>query len=160
MLRMDGMRLPDQQRQLDVVCGMPKFRRAEIDMTGLGLGLCEYAQEKWGDYKVHGINFASTEPINDRLQAEGRKNPTARVTEIMATDMLGCFEDRTIEINVILDQDARDDMRKPERITSPGGRTSIAAVRDEAGHADHFWAVALAIRAGIVRGVDASCTLI
>jgi len=28
----------------------------------------------------------------------------------------------------------------------PGGRVSIAATRTEAGHADHFWAVALALR--------------
>ncbi|HXA44027.1 MAG TPA: hypothetical protein VNZ25_00855, partial [Candidatus Angelobacter sp.] len=38
-------------------------------------------------------------------------------------------------------------VRKPEKVTSPGGRVSIAATRTEAGHADHFWALALAIRA-------------
>ena len=45
-----------------------------------------------------------------------------------------------------------DDLRKPEKITSPGGRVSIAAVRDEAGHADHFWGLATLVRAA---GVDA-----
>lgn len=149
MLRMSGMRLPAQQTQLDLVCALPKFQRACIDMTGIGLGLVEYAQEKWGDYKIQGVNFATTEPISDRIRAEGRKTETARVTEIMATEMLGCFEDRSIEICVELDADGRDDLRKPEKITSPGGRVSIAAVRDEAGHADHFWAFALAIRAAM-----------
>jgi phage FluMu gp28-like protein len=147
LLRMSGMRLPAQQVQLDQVCALPKFQRACIDMTGLGLGLVEYAQEKWGDYKVQGVNFATTEPVSTRIKAEGRKAETARVTEIMATEMLGCFEERSIEIHVELDSDGRDDLRKPEKITSPGGRVSIAAVRDEAGHADHFWAFALAIRA-------------
>lgn len=146
MLRMSGMRLPAQQKQLDVVCSMPKFRRMEIDMTGLGLGLFEYTQEKWGSHRIGGVNFASTEPVTDRIKAEGRKNETARVTEIMATEMLAVFEDRAIEIPV--DLELRDDLRKPEKITSPGGRVSIAAVRDEAGHADHFWCIALAIRAG------------
>lgn len=146
-LRMSGMRLPAQQSQLDIICGLPKFRTGCVDMTGIGLGLCEYAQEKWGDYRVRGVNFGSTEPISDRIRAEGRKHETARVTEIMATDLLACFEDRSLELHIELDSDARDDLRKPEKITSPGGRVSIAAVRDSAGHADHFWGLALAVRA-------------
>jgi phage FluMu gp28-like protein len=149
LLRMSGMRLPQQQEQLDLVCALPKFQRAAIDMTGIGLGLVEYAQEKWGD-KIAGVNFSTTEPINDHIRNEGRKAETARVTEIMATDLLGCFEDRSIEIHVELDADGRDDLRKPEKITSPGGRVSIAATRDEAGHADHFWAFALSIRASLL----------
>jgi len=149
LLRMAGMRLPAQQAQLDLVCGLPKFNRACIDMTGIGLGLVEYAQEKWGDYKISGVNFSTTEPISDRIRAEGRKGETARVTEIMATELLGVFEDKSITIEVELDADGFDDLRKPEKITSPGGRTSIAAVRDEAGHADHFWAFALSIRAAM-----------
>jgi len=146
MLRMRGMRLPDQQRQLAPVCNMPKFRRAEIDMTGIGLGLFEYSEEQWGSWKIGGVNFASTEPVTKRILTEGRKAETARVTEIMATDMVGVFEDGAIEIPN--DPQLRDDLRKPEKIVSPGGRVSIAAMRDEAGHADHFWSIALAIRAG------------
>lgn len=146
-LRMSGMRLPAQQVQLDLVCSLPKFRSGCVDMTGIGLGLCEYAQEKWGDYRVRGVNFSSTEPISDKIRAEGRKAETAKVTEIMATDLLSCFEDRSIELHIELDSDARDDLRKPEKITSPGGRVSIAATRNEAGHADHFWGIALGIRA-------------
>jgi phage FluMu gp28-like protein len=147
LLRLAGMRLPAQQVQLDLVCGVPKFQRACIDMTGIGLGLVEYAQEKWGQQKVVGVNFSGTEPLNERIRAEGRKAATARVTEIMATDLLAVFEDKSLTLEVELDGDARDDLRKPEKLTSPGGRVSIAAVRDEAGHADHFWALALAIRA-------------
>jgi phage FluMu gp28-like protein len=149
LLRMSGMRLPDQQRQLDLICALPKFRRAALDMTGIGLGLTEYAQERWGAYRVFGVNFSSTEAISNRLRQEGRKQETARVTEIMATDLLGCFEDRTLELHVALDQEAREDLRKPERVVSSGGRVSIAATRDEAGHADHFWGLALAIRASM-----------
>lgn len=148
MLRMAGMRLPAQQKQLETVCKMPKFRRGCIDMTGLGLGLVEYSQEEsWGRHKIVGVNFSSTEPINDFIRAEGRKAETTRVTENMATATLNRFEDKTITFEVALDNDAIDDLRKPERIVSPGGRVSIAAVRDEAGHADHFWGVALMIRA-------------
>ena len=145
MLRMENTRLPAQQRELDRIVALPKFRRAEIDMTGIGLGLVEYAQEKHGSQKIGGVNFGSTEPITQRIQAEGRKAPTARVTEIMATEMLGVFEDRGIEIP--MDAELRDSLRKPEKIVSPGGRVSIAATRDDAGHADEFWSIALAIRA-------------
>lgn len=144
VLKMRGMRLPDQQRELDKVCAIPGWVAAEIDMTGLGLGLFEYTEEKHGS-RIRGVNFASTEPTSKRIQAEGRKAPTARVTEIMATELLGVFEDRCIEIPS--DSDIRDDLRKPEKITSGGGRVSIAATRDIAGHADCFWGLALAVRA-------------
>ena len=147
LLRMAGMRLPAQQKQLDVILGNPKMRRGCIDMTGLGTGLVEYAQDKWGTFRLQGVNFSSTEPINDKIRAEGRKAETARVTEIMATDLLDEFEQHSIELHIEMDVEAVDDLRKPERITSPGGRVSIAAVRDEAGHADHFWGLALAVRA-------------
>lgn len=145
MLRMSGMRLPAQVEQVSMVCRMPKFIGFEGDMTGLGLGVIEWLQEEFGMDRIRGVNFSSTEPITDRIRADGRKGETARVTEIMATDLLEAFEDRCWEIPV--DQDLREDLRKPEKITSPGGKVSIAAVRDEAGHADHFWALALAERA-------------
>lgn len=146
MLRMNNMRLPDQRRQLMLVCQLPKFRAYEGDMTGLGTGLVEELQDAMhDDGRIRGVNFATTEPISDRIRAEGRKGETAKVTEIMAVALLGCFEDRSIEIPA--NQELREDLRKPERIVSPGGRVSIAATRDEAGHADHFWSMALAVRA-------------
>jgi phage FluMu gp28-like protein len=64
------------------------------------------------------------------------------VTEALATELLQAYEDRAIKHPV--DADLREDLRKPEKITSPGGRVSIAATRDGAGHADHFWSLALA----------------
>jgi phage FluMu gp28-like protein len=158
ILRMSGMRLPTQQEQLDKICRLPKFRRYAGDLTGIGVGLVEYLQEEHGDYQVRGVNFATTEPVSDRMRSDGTKRETARVTEIMATDLLSAFEDRAIEIPS--DMDLREDLRKPEKVVSPGGRVSIAAVRDEAGHADHFWALALAIRAAKPSGVAFSAALI
>jgi hypothetical protein len=107
--------------------------------------LVEYAQQRWRT-RVRGVNFSSTEPINDFIRKEGRPVETARVTENMATDLLAHFERKTITLEVQLDAAAIEDLRKPERIVSPGGRVSIAATRGDAGHADHFWALALAIR--------------
>jgi len=146
ILRIQGMRLPQQQIRLAEICSTPRFRRACIDMTGIGLGLCEYTQEKFGSSRIHGINFGSTVPMTKRIATEGRKQETVRVTEAMATEMLQVYEDRMIQHP--FDQQLRDDLRKPEKSVSPGGRVSIAATRDEAGHADHFWSFALAIDAG------------
>jgi phage FluMu gp28-like protein len=151
MLKMENLRLPDQQRQLAVVCRMPKFHAYCGDMTGLGLGLVEFLQDQFGRYRIHGVNFSSTERASDRIKLEGRKAETARVTEIMAVNLLACLEDRTIR-DLPNDPALTDDLRKPEKITSPGGRVSIAATRDEAGHADGFWSLALAVRAGEVSG--------
>lgn len=158
MLRMDRMRLPAQQAELKRICTLPAFAAGCIDMTGLGLGLVEYAQdEPWGR-TISGVDFSTTEPLTMRLKTEGRRGETARVTEIMATNLLGVFEDRAIEIPA--DPELRDDLRKPEKLVSPNGRVSIAATRDEAGHADHFWSVALALRAANQPQATYSATLI
>jgi phage FluMu gp28-like protein len=145
ILRMRNMRLPDQELRLGEICRLRGFQRAAIDMTGLGLGLFEYAQKEYGYSRIHGINFASTVPATQSIRRDGRKRPTVRVTEAMATELLRLYEDRRIRHP--RDAQLRDDLRKPERVTSPGGRVSIAATRDEAGHADHFWSLALAIEA-------------
>ena len=144
-LRMRNMRLPDQQKELDPICELPNFAMAEIDMTGLGLGLCEYLQEKHGSYRIHGVNFATSVPMPTAIKLEGRKGETVRVTEAMAVHMLQVFEAHRIEIP--FDQMQRDDLRKPEKAVSPSGRVTIASERDESGHADHFWGYALALAA-------------
>jgi phage FluMu gp28-like protein len=145
ILRMRNMRLPDQQLRLGEICGLRNFHRAAIDMTGLGLGLFEYAQKEYGISRIHGINFAETVPASRSIRRDGCKRERVRVTEAMATELLRLYEDRRIQHP--REAQLREDLRKPERVTSPGGRVSIAATRDEAGHADHFWSLALAIEA-------------
>ena len=145
ILRIQNMRLPEQQQRLGEICRLPKFQRASIDMTGLGLGLFEYAQKEFGRSRIHGINFASTVPATRAIKLEGRKHETVRVTEALALELLQAYEGHQIQHPI--DNRLRDDLRKPEKITSPNGRVSIAATRDEAGHADHFWSFALALEA-------------
>lgn len=158
LLIMQDMRISAQFAEFDKVARCPKFRRACFDMTGNGLGLFEMAEEAHGTARVEGVNFSSTEPVTDRIRADGRKATTAKVTEIMATNLVAVFEDRTIEI--IADPALSDDLSKPEKITSPGGRVSICAVRDIKDHADRFWAIALAKRAADRSTSPASITLI
>lgn len=150
MLRIENMRLPQQQLRLGEICRLPKFRRACIDMTGLGIGLVEWSQDAFGMSRIIGINFATTVPMTKKIAADGRKRETVRVTEAMAVELLSVYEDRRIQHPI--DAELRDSLRKPEKLTSPGGRVSIAATRDEAGHADEFWSFALAVEAGSVSG--------
>jgi len=145
LLRMRDLSLPEQQRRLGEICRLPKFERAAIDMTGLGLGLVEFAQKEFNARKIQGVNFASTVPVGRAARADGGKRETVRVTEAMAMELLRAYEHRRIRHPA--ERQLHEDFRKPEKITSPGGRVSIAATRDEAGHADHFWSLALALKA-------------
>lgn len=145
LLRIENMRLPQQQERLGLICRVPKFRRAAIDMTGIGLGLLEYSQDAFGASRILGVDFATSVPLNKIALAEGRKRETMRITEAMAVEMLLVYEERRIQQPV--DVQLRDDLRKPEKIVSASGRVSIAAVRDDRGHADHFWSFALALHA-------------
>jgi len=144
LLEIENMRLPAQQKRLEVVCNLPKFRGGCIDMTGIGLGLCEYTQERYGTYKIEGVNFSSTVPMSETIRAEGRKGETVRVTEAMAMELLQVYEDRCIKHPA--SPELHDDLRKPEKVVSSNGRVSIAATRDSKDHADRFWAIAMAVK--------------
>jgi phage FluMu gp28-like protein len=155
LLRLRDMRLPDQQQQLETILNLPNLKHAKIDMTGLGLGLFEYTHQKFPT-KITGVNFSSTIPLHTSSQnsvlsvssvliRHAPTTQTIRITEALATQLLQSFEDRALQIPI--DQDLRDDLRKPERLVSPSGRVSIAATRDATGHADHFWSLALALNA-------------
>lgn len=149
MLRMANMRLPDQEDRLGDICELPNFGGALIDMTGIGLGLVEYAQKKFGYHMVQGLHFASKEtrdPVQATLAAQtGGTHPTdtALVTELMALDMVKMFEDRSIRIP--REQALRDALRKPQKIVTASG-VRIAAESTDAGHADEFWSIALMLR--------------
>ena len=146
ILRMRDLRLPEQQERLGEICRLPKFRRAAIDMTGLGLGLFEYAQREFGSGRIQGVNFATMVPATRAIRRDSGKREMVRVTESLAMELLRTYEDRRIQHPA--EARLREDLRKPEKVTTPGGRVSIAATRDEAGHADHFWSFALALEAG------------
>jgi phage FluMu gp28-like protein len=141
ILRISGMRLPEQLERLKPVLRMPNFGRLCGDATGLGLGLVEFAQEECGAYRAEAVQFASRE----RRTVQGvRQADSALVTELMALDLLELFEASAIRIPC--ETALRESLRKPERITNASG-VRIAATRDEAGHADEFWSVALMVRA-------------
>jgi phage FluMu gp28-like protein len=154
ILRIEGTRLPEQQQRLEEILALPNLRLLKMDMTGLGLGLFEYTQEKF-PCKVQGVNFSTSVPACSLPFGSGQlqnprspiQNQNVRVTERLATRLLQTYEDRAIQHPI--DSILREDLRKPERLVGPTGRVSIAATADGAGHADHFWSLALAIDAAI-----------
>ena len=155
ILRLEAMRMPDQQKRLATLLSLPRLLSLSIDMTGIGLGLYEYSRQAFGAKRIQGVNFASTVPAS-RLalprgaglpQLSGRE-PTVRVTESLATYLLRLYEENRIRHP--LDPILAEDLRLPRRVVTPSGQVSISAGRDEsglAGHADHFWSLALALDA-------------
>jgi phage FluMu gp28-like protein len=148
MLRLRNRRLPAQQELLELVCRSPRFAGAQIDMTGLGLGLYEYTRQRFGD-RIRGLNFSSTIPLKPggAVRASTAEARNVRVPEALALHLLDAYESKRIRHPV--DSLLREDLRKPERIVSPDGKVSIAAARTKEGHADHFWSLALAVHAAL-----------
>jgi phage FluMu gp28-like protein len=148
ILRLSNMSLPEQQKRLEQISSITGFRSASIDRTGLGLGLFEYSRVKLGS-RVEGIDFASRVPIDSAIALHAQNSGRIRVPEALALQVLRVFEDRRIHIPA--NAELREDLRKPERITCSNGEVRIAASRDNSGHADHFWSIALAINAALGR---------
>lgn len=160
ILRLRNMRFPAQQELLEVVCRSPRFACAQIDMTGLGLGLYEYTRQRFGD-RIRGLNFSSSIPLGaagpGRTGMRTGRNGTngfwrgadegrnVRVPEALAMHLLDAYESKRIRHPA--DPLLRDDLRKPERLVSAEGKVSIAAARTKENHADHFWSLALAVHA-------------
>lgn len=106
---------------------LPFVRRACIDATGLGMQLAEEAQEAFGAYKVEAITFSG--PVKEEL----------------AFGVLRRFQDRTTRIPV--DRLIREDLHSVRKVTTAAGNIRFDAERTDAGHADRFWAKALAVHA-------------
>ncbi|HEX7859000.1 MAG TPA: terminase family protein [Verrucomicrobiae bacterium] len=147
ILRLRNMRLPAQQELLEVACRSPRFAAAQIDMTGLGLGLFEYTHQRFGD-RVRGLNFSSSIPLpHFAFRRSHFEFSRVRAPEALALGLLQAYEGKRIRHP--MDALLREDLRKPERITNNEGRVSIVAAQTKDGHADHFWSLALAIDAAM-----------
>jgi len=143
-LEMRGQPLSHQRRQMQALLEVVghAVRRVCIDSTGLGTGLVDELTDLFGGLIV-GCNFSSTVPLTMAVMAEGRRALTMGLPERMALDLLALFEDEVIEIHPR--RELMEDLRKPGRVVSANGnRVSIAAARGADGHADRFWALALA----------------
>ena len=119
---MQNMRKSEQEAIL-----YPWFAQCQrvcIDNSGLGIGWVDDAQDKFGKLRIEGITF------------------TAPAKEMLAYPLRGAFEDRALRIPQ--DRAIRADLRMVAKTTTAAGNVRFTAERTPDGHADRFWALALA----------------
>ena len=122
-----------QQIVLHSLLAHPSMRRACLDQTGIGLQLAEGAIERFGAGTVEGIDF------------------TIANKELLATGLKQKMEDRLLVIpaEVYL----RNSFHAIKKLPTGTGHFRFDAERTDAtGHADEFWACALAAHAASAAG--------
>ncbi|MEM7046981.1 MAG: terminase family protein [Pseudomonadota bacterium] len=117
----------EQDHELDRIMAAYRVRRVCMDATGLGMKPVEDAQGRHGKYRIEGVTF------------------TAAVKQELATITRQAFERATVRIPI--DKAVRTAHRAVRRIQTAAGNIRFDADRTEAGHADEFWAHALALHA-------------
>jgi phage FluMu gp28-like protein len=117
-----------QEAELYQLLSLPNLRRACIDSSGIGRQFAERAQQRFGTYKVEAVTF------------------TGPVKEELAYPLRASFEDRTNRIPS--SEFIRADLRAVKKETTASGNIRFTADRGKNGHADRFWARALALHAG------------
>ena len=117
----------EQERRLYELLELQSLRRACIDNSGIGRQFVERAQKRFGTYKIEPVTF------------------TLAVKEELAFPLRAAFEDRTVRIPD--DPKIIASHRAVRKETTASGNVRFVAESNEAGHADDFWAHALAIHA-------------
>ena len=113
-----------QESALYAYLGNPKLRRAAIDQSGLGRQFAERAAERFGSSRVEGVSF------------------TLANKEELAYPLRARFEEAKIRIPD--NSEIRADLRSLRRETTALGGVRFVAESGPNGHADRFWALALA----------------
>jgi phage FluMu gp28-like protein len=117
-----------QLAELDRVMRQYRGIRAALDQTGLGEMPVQEAQRRHGAYRVEGVLFSPARKLD------------------MATALKERMEDRRLRLPVG-NPALRADLHSVQRVAGPNGAPRLVAERTEAGHADRFWALALAASA-------------
>jgi phage FluMu gp28-like protein len=117
-----------QRQVLHSIMKLPWFRRACIDETGIGADLAESCVDLYGAHRVEPVTF------------------TAANKEALADGLKQNFEDHKSRIPS--DKKIRGSLHSVKRYPTATGHFRFDAARtEETGHADHFWAKALAVQA-------------
>jgi len=127
LLTLENQPFARQEELLWERLARPGLRRACLDATGLGRQLAERALERFGPRRVEPVTF------------------TAPVKEDLAFGLRGLFEKRALRIPA--DKNIRADLRAIKKTATSSGNLRFAADRGPGGHADRFWALALAAHA-------------
>jgi len=102
-----------------------QLHRLALDASGMGLMLAEELADDFGPYRVDGVKF------------------TPPVKEVLVMGLRNTFDDR--KIRILATPENRNDLHKVKKMVTAAGNVRYDAERDdESGHADRFWAIALA----------------
>lgn len=118
----------EQLAALDRVTQHYRVVRIGMDQTGMGEMPVQVAQRAHGMSRVQGVLFS----------------PAAKID--MATGLKDLMDDRRLRLPAG-DRDLRADLHSVQRVAGPTGIPRLVAERDGNGHADRFWALALAVSA-------------
>lgn len=140
LVEMQAETFEAQEAALYAILEKPGVRRCCIDRTGIGRQFTERAQRRFGEYRVEGVNF------------------TGPVKEELAYPVRAACEDRTLRIPG--SPKIRADLRAIRKETTAAGNLRFTADRGKNGHADRFWALALALHAGKTAGLGVTASLI
>lgn len=127
LITLQKMKFSAQEEILYRLLALPGMRRCCIDATGLGMQLAERAQETFGTYRVEAVQF------------------TGPVKEALAYPVKAAFED--LNLRIPFDRNLQADLRAIKKETTAAGNIRFSADRSKNGHADRFWALALALHA-------------
>jgi phage FluMu gp28-like protein len=100
-----------------------------IDQTGIGYQFTEKAIERFGTSKIEGIYFTQT------------------IKSVLAYELRARFEKQSIRIPN--SPEILSDLRSIKKECTPTGTIRFSADRSKNGHADRFWALALAVNASL-----------
>ncbi len=121
--------------QFDLISDLLSLRRVRrccMDAGGLGMQLAEQAVERFGGHRVEAVTF------------------TPALKSQIASALRIAVESQRIRIPN--DERIRNDWHSVERTMTELGHFRLAAPRTAGGHADRFWAAALAIHAADTGG--------
>jgi phage FluMu gp28-like protein len=125
VIELRNMSKPDQEKVLWPWVNW--MMRTCQDYSGLGIGWGDDAQLRYGQYRYENITFS------------------AKIKEFLAYPVRGKMEDGKLRIPFA--PEVRADLRAVTKEATPTGNIRFTAERSENGHADRFWALALAIHA-------------
>lgn len=128
VVTMKAAKFAEQDAELTRVIQQYRPVRVCIDQTGMGEKFVEDLQIRYGRYMIEGVLF------------------TAGVKQTLAFDLLRVFEDRKIRIPYSLD--IRRAHHSVKKFITSAGNVRFDSDGTDKGHADEFWANALAVHAG------------
>ncbi|MBT2131215.1 terminase large subunit domain-containing protein [Aliiroseovarius lamellibrachiae] len=118
----------EQDALLDDAFRRYRVVRCRMDQTGMGEKPVEDAKRRYGEDRVEGVIFSSASKLD------------------MATSFKEAFQDRRALIPAG-DPQLRADLHSIKSVTGPTGNRRLVSDGETDGHADRFWAGALAVSA-------------